>query len=144
MHPRIKPGAKGDARTLELGCKVSIETPITQSNGDRLCSTLGAERQSFEGHTLGSAVADIDRMTCMRSNAVTPKRATAATTTLKADRQVNRNLKGREGDRIKFDLRCRFLQLQPAAPQVGGALTRLDPVDHRRTRSRHDPSIKLA
>src|SRR5215218_1560679 len=63
--PEVECIGKGKARTpYEFGCKVSIATPITQPKGGQFVLHARAlHGNPFDGHTLGPAIADIERMT---------------------------------------------------------------------------------
>jgi IS5 family transposase len=63
--PEVECIGKGKARApYEFGCKVSIATPITQPKGGQFVLHARAlHGNPFDGHTLGSAIADIERMT---------------------------------------------------------------------------------
>jgi transposase, IS5 family len=63
--PEVECIGKGKARApYEFGCKVSIATPITQPKGGQFVLHARAlHGNPFDGHTLGPAIADIERMT---------------------------------------------------------------------------------
>ena len=63
--PEVECIGKGKARTpYEFGCKVSIATPVTQPKGGQFVLHARAlHGNPFDGHTLGPAIADIERMT---------------------------------------------------------------------------------
>jgi len=63
--PEVECIGKGKARTpYEFGCKVSIATPVTAPKGGQFVLHARAlHGNPFDGHTLGPAIADIERMT---------------------------------------------------------------------------------
>ena len=63
--PEVECIGKGKARTpYEFGCKVSIATPVTAPKGGQFVLHARAlHGNPFDGHTLGSAITDIERMT---------------------------------------------------------------------------------
>ena len=63
--PEVECIGKGKARTpYEFGCKVSIATPVTAPKGGQFVLHARAlHGNPFDGHTLGLAIADIERMT---------------------------------------------------------------------------------
>jgi IS5 family transposase len=63
--PEVECIGKGKARTpYEFGCKVSIATPVTKPKGGQFVLHARAlHGNPFDGHTLGPAIADIERMT---------------------------------------------------------------------------------
>ena len=63
--PEVECIGKGKARTpYEFGCKVSLATPITRPRGGQFVLHAKAlHANPFDGHTLGPAIADVQRMT---------------------------------------------------------------------------------
>jgi len=63
--PEVECIGKGKARMpYEFGCKVSIATPVTAPKGGQFVLHARAlHGNPFDGHTLGPAIADIERMT---------------------------------------------------------------------------------
>lgn len=63
--PEVECIGKGKARApYEFGCKVSVATPVTQPKGGQFVLHARAlHGNPFDGHTLGSAIADVQRMT---------------------------------------------------------------------------------
>lgn len=56
--------AKGKARApYEFGCKVSLATPVTRSNGGQFVLHARAlHGNPFDGHTLAAAIADLEEL----------------------------------------------------------------------------------
>jgi transposase, IS5 family len=63
--PEVECIGKGKARApYEFGCKVSVATPVTQPKGGQFVLHARAlHGNPFDGHTLGPAIADVQRMT---------------------------------------------------------------------------------
>jgi IS5 family transposase len=63
--PEVECIGKGKARTpYEFGCKVSVATPVTQPKGGQFVLHARAlHGNPFDGHTLGSAIADLEQIT---------------------------------------------------------------------------------
>lgn len=63
--PEVECIGKGKARMpYEFGCKVSVATPVTAPKGGQfLLHARALHGNPFDGHTLGPAIADIERMT---------------------------------------------------------------------------------
>jgi transposase, IS5 family len=63
--PEVECIGKGKAHApYEFGCKVSVATPVTQPKGGQFVLHARAlHGNPFDGHTLGPAVADLQRMT---------------------------------------------------------------------------------
>lgn len=63
--PEVECIGKGKARNpYEFGCKVSIATPVTQARGGQFVLHAQAlHGNPFDGHTLGAAIADIEKNT---------------------------------------------------------------------------------
>lgn len=63
--PEVDCIGKGKARApYEFGCKVSVATPVTQPKGGQFVLHAKAlHGNPFDGHTLGSVVADMERLT---------------------------------------------------------------------------------
>jgi transposase, IS5 family len=63
--PEVECIGKGKARApYEFGCKVSVATPVTQPKGGQFVLHAKAlHGNPFDGHTLGSVVADMERLT---------------------------------------------------------------------------------
>jgi transposase, IS5 family len=63
--PEVECIGKGKARTpYEFGCKVSVATPVTAPKGGQFVLHAKAlHGNPFDGHTLGPAIADVERNT---------------------------------------------------------------------------------
>jgi transposase, IS5 family len=63
--PEVECIGKGKARApYEFGCKVSVATPVTKPRGGQFVLHVKAlHGNPYDGHTLGSAVADVTRNT---------------------------------------------------------------------------------
>ena len=63
--PEVECIGKGKARApYEFGCKVSIATPVTQPRGGQFVLHAKAlHGNPYDGHTLASAIADLERLT---------------------------------------------------------------------------------
>ncbi len=63
--PEVECIGKGKARApYEFGCKVSLATPVTQPKGGQfLLHAKALHGNPFDGHTLGTAIADVERNT---------------------------------------------------------------------------------
>jgi transposase, IS5 family len=63
--PEVECIGKGKARApYEFGCKVSLATPVTQPKGGQfLLHAKALHGNPFDGHTLGTAIADVEKNT---------------------------------------------------------------------------------
>jgi IS5 family transposase len=63
--PEVECIGKGKARTpYEFGCKVSIATPVTKPKGGQfVLHSTALHGNPFDGHTLGSAITDVQKNT---------------------------------------------------------------------------------
>ncbi|MEF2072545.1 IS5 family transposase [Consotaella aegiceratis] len=70
--PEVECIGKGKAhRPYEFGCKVSVATPVTRPKGGQFVLHAKAlHGNPFDGHTLGPAVADMERITGLEAKRI--------------------------------------------------------------------------